>query len=209
MLAIVVAGTSANDPFLTYNVAATTSWSTGIDNSVSGDPYVISASNALGTSNVMSITTSGVISITSLIFGSGSTLSTYQEGTWVPTLTFGGASTGITYSTQSARYIRIGKNVQVWVTIELSNKGSSNGAAAVTGLPYTVQNSITQFSPIFCSVVSLTATYTMFGVQPTNNATTFGLVQASNVVGAVAAIADTAFANNSAIYATFTYEALT
>lgn len=59
---ITVGGTSAGDPFLTYTVSGTTNWSQGIDNSATGDPLVISASTALGTTNVMSMTTAGDVS---------------------------------------------------------------------------------------------------------------------------------------------------
>lgn len=58
---ISVGGTSAGDPFTTYTVSGTTNWSHGIDNSVTGDPYVIAASTALGTTNVMSATTAGEV----------------------------------------------------------------------------------------------------------------------------------------------------
>ena len=59
---VTVGGTSSGDAYTTYTVAGTTNWSEGIDNSVSGDPYVISASNALGTTNVLSMTTAGAAS---------------------------------------------------------------------------------------------------------------------------------------------------
>lgn len=58
---ITVAGTSAGDAFSTYTVAATTNWSLGVDNSVTGDPFVVAASTALGTTNIMSALTSGEI----------------------------------------------------------------------------------------------------------------------------------------------------
>lgn len=65
ILGIVVgnaAGSTSGDPFVTYNVANTTSWSHGIDNSVASDPFVLSASASLGTTNVLSITTGGAAS---------------------------------------------------------------------------------------------------------------------------------------------------
>ncbi len=61
---ITVAGTSANDAFTTYTVSGTTNWSQGVDNSVTSpfaDPYVLSASTALGTTNVMVAQTTGAI----------------------------------------------------------------------------------------------------------------------------------------------------
>ncbi len=57
---LIVAGTSAGDAFTTYTVSGTTNWSEGVDNSAS-DAYVISASTALGTTNVMSASTAGEV----------------------------------------------------------------------------------------------------------------------------------------------------
>lgn len=58
---VTVAGTSAGDAFTTYTVSGTTNWSLGVDNSVTGDPFVVAASTALGTTNVMSVATTGEI----------------------------------------------------------------------------------------------------------------------------------------------------
>lgn len=55
-----VAGTSANDPRTQYAVGATTTWTQGIDNSDS-DAFVTSASTALGTTNVMRMSTAGEV----------------------------------------------------------------------------------------------------------------------------------------------------
>ena len=55
---------------------------------------------------------------------------------WTPVLQFGGASTGITYTTQVGSYTRIGNVVTFTMNIVLSSKGSATGSAAVTGLPY-------------------------------------------------------------------------
>ena len=54
-------GASAGDAVVAYEVAGTTSWTVGIDNSDS-DTYVIAASGALGTNNTLKITTPGVVS---------------------------------------------------------------------------------------------------------------------------------------------------
>ena len=60
-----------------------------------------------------------------------------SSSTWTPVLTFGGGSTGITYTTQSATYSVIGNVCFLNVLITLSNKGSSTGTAAITGLGFT------------------------------------------------------------------------
>ena len=70
-------------------------------------------------------------------FNSGtSTLSTYVKNTWSPTISFGGASSGITYTTRVGNYWQIGSVVYFNISITLSSKGSSTGAAAVS-LPST------------------------------------------------------------------------
>ena len=76
--------------------------------------------------------------------GAANQLDDYEEGTWTPGLEFGtGGTTGITYTTQSAFYTKIGRTVNIIWRIYLSNKGSSSGHAALTGLPFAVANSPT------------------------------------------------------------------
>ena len=62
----------------------------------------------------------------------------YEEGTWSPTLSFGGGTTGIVYGTQSAKYTKIGNVVNFSFRMYLTNKGSSTGHARVNGLPFTI-----------------------------------------------------------------------
>lgn len=89
-------------------------------------------------SNVVSIYGSG------LSFDGGSNyLDDYEEGTWTPAITFGGGSTGLTYSRANGRYVKIGKVVYVTAGLALSNKGSSTGAAQITGFPFNDANEIT------------------------------------------------------------------
>jgi hypothetical protein len=65
------------------------------------------------------------------------TLDSYEEGTWTPTLNFGGNAVGMTFTTQSGSYVRVGQIVTAQFRIELSNKGSSTGDANFGGLPFT------------------------------------------------------------------------
>ena len=65
---------------------------------------------------------------------------TGTSGTFTPGLAFGGASTGITYVTQTGSYVKHG-NVIFWqFHIELSSNGSAVGAATITGMPFTGVN---------------------------------------------------------------------
>ena len=61
----------------------------------------------------------------------------YETGTWTPSISFGGGSVGLSASSASGFYTRIGNQCIVRGAINLSLKGSSNGAAKITGLPFT------------------------------------------------------------------------
>jgi len=63
-------------------------------------------------------------------------LSWYEEGAWTPTLSFGGASVGIIYGTQTGKYTRIGNRVFFNLIIILTSQGSSTGGASISGLPF-------------------------------------------------------------------------
>ena len=69
------------------------------------------------------------------------TLDDYEEGSWTPTLTFGGAAVGMVTTAQTlGRYTKIGNQVAVYFRHQLSAKGSSTGAAVVGGLPFASNN---------------------------------------------------------------------
>lgn len=65
------------------------------------------------------------------------TLSVYDEGTFTPTIAFGGASVGVTYSLQAGSYVRIGSLVAVHIQMTLTSRGSSTGAVTIGTLPFT------------------------------------------------------------------------
>ena len=64
----------------------------------------------------------------------------YETGTWTPSVSFGGGSTGITYSAQEGYYTRVGNLAVVTGHIKMSANGSSNGTARIAGLPITGKN---------------------------------------------------------------------
>ena len=68
--------------------------------------------------------------------GAANKLDDYEEGTWTPTLNFGGNATGMAFTTQSGSYVRVGQVVTAQFRIELSAKGSSTGNANFGGLPF-------------------------------------------------------------------------
>jgi hypothetical protein len=73
-----------------------------------------------------------------LTFDDGSNImSVYEAGTWTPALNFNGGTTGITYSTQTGTYLRIGNLIQYNIAIVLTSKGTDTGLAQITGLSIT------------------------------------------------------------------------
>lgn len=91
------------------------------------------------------------------------------SGTWTPSLTFGGAATGITYTVQSGNYTRAGTIVFVECRIVLSSKGSSTGNALLEGLPFSAAGNAT---PVSIFVTGLGSTVI----------STSGIIQGSNVI---------------------------
>jgi hypothetical protein len=60
------------------------------------------------------------------------------NGTWVPTLNFGGATTGITYTSQTGIWQKFGNQIVYHANIKLSSKGSATGTATIAGTPFSV-----------------------------------------------------------------------
>ena len=161
-----------------------------------------------GTSSVINTTTvtSGAFDAPSISFDGGTNLlNKYTQGTWTPALAFGGSATGITYTTQTGRYTRIGNTVSIQGTLTLSSKGAQTGNATITGLPIAANSDTNQ--PLMNGVpstITLTTLYTQVYVQPTASATTASVGQAGSAQG-VAAVTNTSFANNSSIFVSGTY----
>ena len=56
-------------------------------------------------------------------------------GTFAPTISFGGASVGVTYLYNNGVYLRIGNCVFFTIDIAMSSKGTSVGDVLISGLP--------------------------------------------------------------------------
>ena len=93
--------------------------------------------NTGGTTERMRIQSGGGISFNGDT-AAANALDDYEEGTWTPTLTFNGSSTGITYeaSYSTGWYTKVGNLVTMGCHLILSNKGSATGGAQINGLPF-------------------------------------------------------------------------
>jgi hypothetical protein len=136
------------------------------------------------------------------------TLDYYAEGTWTPTIKFGGSSTSITYNSSQTHgfFTRIGQLVHVTCRCTLTNKGSSTGAATLAGLPYTLNSSEGRQAP--CAVIYANAI--TFANTPAAYAGAGGTavyLQEVTEGGTRTDLTDANFANDSDISISVTYMA--
>ena len=64
-------------------------------------------------------------------------LNDYEQGTWNPTIAFGGSSTGVSYSERQGVYVKIGNLVWASIVISLTSNGTGTGDVSIT-LPFAV-----------------------------------------------------------------------
>jgi hypothetical protein len=134
-------------------------------------------------------------------------LSTYNEGTFTPTIAFGGNAVSVAYGQQDGEYTVIGDIVHVQIQLILTNKGSSTGSATLRGLPFTRNNSIHSTAGLLYMnrVVMNTGGgyYHPIGLIG-NNSTQINLNEAGDDV-APAALTDADFLNSTYIFVQTTY----
>jgi hypothetical protein len=129
----------------------------------------------------------------------------YEEGTWTPVLTFGGASVGITYSHQTGLYTKIGNVVKFELRIRISSKGTSTGNAVITGLPFSPSSSLNGYvgRQFLCYTSAITASTAVGIVFDTS--TSISLYETPG--SSLAALNDTDFTTNSYLTITGSYTA--
>ncbi len=186
---------------------------------------VIAAGSALtaltlgGTSGRWNVTTSGhlvpgtdiaydigtsSVGVRNIYVGtSGDAFDDYDEGTWTPGLSFGGGTTGITYSVQVGNYTKIGNVVAFNGYVVITNNGSSTGVFAVTGLPFTSESTSNNETAISLHMDNATGVSGgIFGILR-SNATTIDVRQ--GVTGNSAQITDTEVLDSATLWVGGTY----
>jgi hypothetical protein len=137
-------------------------------------------------------------------------LDDYEQGTWTPGLTFGGGSTGITYSVREASYVRVGKFVTCYGLLVLTSNGSVTGGASLTGLPFTVGNNLPntglEGGGLFTYQFGTGGTfYGPMTILPQETTTTAAIYRAGNTSGVMAGADDTNIGDSFDSRFTFTY----
>ena len=101
--------------------------------------------------------------------GSANAFDDYEEGTWTPTIDFGGGTTGISIAYQQGAYTKVGRHVFAHGYIDLTNKGSSSGQIRFGGLPFNVADIMSATSldgaGIFTYVDQISGVYSL-GLAP-------------------------------------------
>lgn len=126
------------------------------------------------------------------------TLDDYEEGKFTAGVSFGGATTGITYAaatTNGSTYVKWGKNILVTGYIELTSKGSASGAARITGMPFANEAGVNPLGAIGMGVAfsGLTGVLQFY----LDSAAASGPLYQS-AAASVTVIADTFFTNTTA-----------
>ena len=131
------------------------------------------------------------------------TLDDYEEGSFTPVLTFGGASVGITYAAQLGSYTKIGNRVLITLYVALSNKGSSTGQAKITGLPFTTNASENHYGGLGLRCDAISSTGVIQGYTPVSD--TKILFEQLSTAGTLTTLTDANFANNSSVMVSLQY----
>jgi hypothetical protein len=186
-----------------------------VSNTGGGSAQLAVSSNATSVATLSftnSLTLSGgVVSVsdgiqfpaTQVASANANTLDDYEEGTWTMSLTFGGASVGVNYGDRTGTYTKIGRQVTATGYMSLSSKGSSTGAAAITGLPFTIQNSIPAYGVPSVRFSSVTFANQFFA-ESIINTTTIAFSEITSL-GTTSSLTNADFADNSTIIVTLTY----
>jgi hypothetical protein len=130
-------------------------------------------------------------------------LDDYEEGTWTMGISFGGASTGVTYTNNTGTYTKIGRKVTVNGYLLLSSKGSSTGNATITGLPFTIGDggAYSSAASLWTRSISFLNVFQAIGTTNTTSITLWEVTTG----GSLTSLDDVNFANDSDFIISLTY----
>lgn len=133
------------------NTAGITSYNgsgTFTGRTITGTTNQIVVTNGDGISGNPVLSLPTTIRVGGISFDSGlNTLNNYTEGTFSPTFTGSTSNpSSVTYTVQVGRYTRVGRIVNVYITLVTSAMTGGSGNLLMASLPYTVKNS-TDYRP--------------------------------------------------------------
>ena len=125
-------------------------------------------------------------------------------GTWTPYINFGGNAVGLTYSSRTGNYVRVGNLVWVSADIRLSAKGSSTGTVRIDGLPYTASATA---APGIANIIwyNMASNFVFVSGAVTANDVYVLLVGYSAAAAGYTALTEAAIANNTIIQMSILY----
>jgi hypothetical protein len=133
-------------------------------------------------------------------------LDDYEEGTWTPTLAFSGNSVSVTYGIRGGTYTKVGRLVTGSLRVQLTDKGSSNGDAQITGLPYVCSSGNGNFGVASTAFLNNWANNNMGSSTSTiDGGTSIIRVRYLNSSGAYANITQSQVSNNADVIYVFSY----
>jgi hypothetical protein len=177
---IVVASASGSGSYLSFNTSAAGSTATTARARIDADGLKFGADTA-----------------------AANALDDYEEGTWTMGVSFGGASVGVTFFVNTGTYTKIGRQVTVNGLVSLTSKGSSTGAATITGLPFTSGSGLSNSSVTAIALNNITFANQIVG-RMGGASTSISLAELTEL-GVQTTITDADFANNSDVTISLTY----
>jgi len=197
-----------NDVLRSIIITPPNSGASGTISTASGQGISFQSTNASGN---LKFETAGVerirVTTDGLTFNgdtaAANALDDYEEGTWTMGIAFGGNSVGVTYGNNSGRYTKVGRQVTVIGYMSLTSKGSSTGLVAITGLPFTIGSTNSNYSApaLYMSRVSFSGQFHSYGDV---NGTTIAIRQVSEA-GVPSGITNNNCGNDSDFIVSFTY----
>lgn len=121
-----------------------------------------------------------------------------------PVLSFGGASTGITYAIQTGSAVLRDGRCRGNMAIALSSNGTATGAAKISGLPFTVKSNSDSYVPVRLRLVDVNYSGTAQGYCDANTKTI--ALEDIAEAGTVNPLDETNFPDTSIVFVDFDYQ---
>jgi hypothetical protein len=173
--------------------------------------------------SVTSVTTTGAVTVGGQVVISGAgagqivfpasqnasananTLDDYEEGNWTPIIGGTGGQSGQAYTTQTGKYVKVGKLVMAEFLVTLSTAGTITTAPMIGGLPFTVESTVG--GSACSSWANLASGVGMIGIEPVTATTYATLTYTNNFIQSTLALTTGHIANTTSLRGTIVYRA--